>query len=163
MAKEPLILTKVEITQIHKSLLQLLKQSEAKCAILVDTDGKCLAKKGFTQSIDTDALAALIAGSFASTRAMASLVGEKDFSVLFHQGEKDHIHNILVDDSTILTVIFDDRTTIGMVRLYSKEGSKTLKTILEGARKKTVPEGKKVNLGGDVEARLDDLFNTTNK
>jgi predicted regulator of Ras-like GTPase activity (Roadblock/LC7/MglB family) len=158
MAREPLILTKNEITQIHKSLLQMLKQSEAKCAILVDTDGKCLAKKGFTQSIDTDALAALIAGSFASTRAMAELVGEKDFSVLFHQGEKDHIHNILVDDSTILTVIFDDRTTIGMVRLYSKEGAKQLRTILESVRKKTVPETRKIDMEKDIEDRLDDLF-----
>lgn len=158
MAREPLILTKIEITQIHKSLLQMLKQSEAKCAILVDTDGKCLAKKGFTQSIDTDALAALIAGSFASTRAMAELVGEKDFSVLFHQGEKDHIHNILVDDNTILTVIFDDRTTIGMVRLYSKEGAKQLKGILESVRKKSLPEARKIDMEKDIEDRLDDLF-----
>lgn len=161
MAKDPLILTKVEITKIHKTLLQMLKQSEAKCAILVDTDGKCLAKKGFTQTIDTDALAALIAGSFASTRAMASLVGETDFSVLFHQGQKDHIHNILVDDNTILTVIFDDRTTIGMVRLYSKETSKQLREILEGARKKAAPGSKPLEVASeDVEAKFDDLFRT---
>lgn len=160
MARAPMILTKVEITQIHKTLLQMLKQSEAKCAILVDTDGKCLAKKGFTQSIDTDALAALIAGSFASTRAMAALVGEKDFSVLFHQGQKDHIHNILVDDNTILTIIFDDRTTIGMVRLYAKEGAKQLKDITEKVRVKSVPESRKMDMEKDVEQRLDDLFNS---
>ena len=160
MAKAPLILTKTEITQIHRTLLQMLKQSEAKCAILVDADGKCLAKKGFTQNIDTDALAALIAGSFASTRAMASLVGESDFSVLFHQGEKDHIHNILVDDDTILTVIFDDRTTIGMVRLYSKESTKVLRETLDSARHKRLPSGRKVDIERDVEDRLDDLFRT---
>lgn len=158
MAKAPLILTKTEITQIHRTLLQMLKQSEAKCAILVDADGKCLAKKGFTQNIDTDALAALIAGSFASTRAMAALVGETDFSVLFHQGEKDHIHNILVDNDTILTVIFDDRTTIGMVRLYSKEGAKALLETLSKAREKRLPAGRQVDIEQDVEDRLDDLF-----
>lgn len=158
--RDPLILTKTEITQIHRTLLQMLKQSEAKCAILVDADGKCLAKKGFTQNIDTDALAALIAGSFASTRAMATLVGETDFSVLFHQGERDHIHNILVDNDTILTIIFDDRTTIGMVRLYSKESAKILKETIEQARLKKIPEGKKMEIGRDVEERLDDLFKT---
>ena len=160
MAKAPLILTKTEITQIHRTLLQMLKQSEAKCAIMVDADGKCLAKKGFTQNIDTDALAALIAGSFASTRAMASLVGESDFSVLFHQGEKDHIHNILVDNDTILTVIFDDRTTIGMVRLYSKEAAKALLETLNSARTKRMPSGKKLDIERDVEDRLDDLFSS---
>jgi predicted regulator of Ras-like GTPase activity (Roadblock/LC7/MglB family) len=158
MANQPLILTKTEITQIHRALLQMLKQSEAKCAMLVDADGKCLAKKGFTANIDTDALAALIAGSFASTRAMASLVGEKDFSVLFHQGERDHVHNILVDDNTILTVIFDDRTTIGMVRLYSKESAKVLRETLVAAKKKTLPADKRVQIENDVEERLDDLF-----
>lgn len=160
MAKAPLILTKTEITQIHRTLLQMLKQSEAKCGILVDADGKCLAKKGFTQNIDTDALAALIAGSFASTRAMAALVGETDFSVLFHQGEKDHIHNILVDNDTILTVIFDDRTTIGMVRLYSKEATKSIRDTLEAARSKRMPTGKGLDIERDVEDRLDDLFKT---
>jgi predicted regulator of Ras-like GTPase activity (Roadblock/LC7/MglB family) len=160
MAKAPLILTKTEITQIHRTLLQMLKQSEAKCAILVDADGKCLAKKGFTQNIDTDALAALIAGSFASTRAMAKLVGESDFSVLFHQGEKDHIHNILVDDDTILTIIFDDRTTIGMVRLYSKESAKAMRETLDKAREKKLPAGRHIDIERDVEDRLDDLFKT---
>jgi|JI8StandDraft_1071087.scaffolds.fasta_scaffold36089_4 predicted regulator of Ras-like GTPase activity (Roadblock/LC7/MglB family) len=158
MANQPLILTKTDITQIHRSLLQMLKQSEAKCAILVDVDGKCLAKKGFTQNVDTDALAALIAGSFSSTRAMAKLVGEADFSVLFHQGEKEHIHNVLVDDDTILTVVFDDRTTIGMVRLYSKECSKGLNETLAVARKKRIPSDRKVEIERDVEDRLDDLF-----
>ncbi|MEQ8821234.1 MAG: roadblock/LC7 domain-containing protein [Sumerlaeia bacterium] len=158
MAKTPLILTKTEITQIHRTLLQMLKQSEAKCAILVDADGKCLAKKGFTQNIDTDALAALIAGSFASTRAMASLVGESDFSVLFHQGDKDHIHNILVDNDTILTIIFDDRTTIGMVRLYSKESAKVIQQTIGAAREKRMPSNRKIDIERDVEDRLDDLF-----
>lgn len=158
MGSTPLILTKSDITQIHRGLLQMLKQSESKCAILVDVDGKCLAKKGFTQNIDTDALAALIAGSFASTRAMAKLVGEGDFSVLFHQGEKEHIHNVLVDDDTILTVVFDDRTTIGMVRLYSKECAKVLKETLTLARKKRMPSDRKVEIERDVEDRLDDLF-----
>lgn len=138
----------------------MLKQSDARCAILVDADGKCLAKKGFTQNIDTDALAALIAGSFASTRAMAALVGESDFSVLFHQGEKDHIHNILVDNDTILTIIFDDRTTIGMVRLYSKECSKLLRENLDIARQKRVPVKNEIDMEKDVEDRLDDLFSS---
>jgi len=161
MAKAPLILTKSDITQIHRNLLQMLKQSEAKCAILVDADGKCIAKQGFTQNIDTDALAALIAGSFASTRAMAALVGESDFSVLFHQGEKDHIHNILVDNDTILTIIFDDRTTIGMVRLYSKETAKLIRENLDKAREKRVPMGQNYDkIEQDVEDRLDDLFSS---
>jgi predicted regulator of Ras-like GTPase activity (Roadblock/LC7/MglB family) len=157
MTRKPLVLTEESMAQINKVLMNLLKQSDAKCAILVDQDGKCIAKKGFTKTIDTDSLSALIAGAFSSTRAMAKLVGEKDFSVLFHQGDKDHIHNILVDDDTILTVIFDDRTTIGMVRLYSKESAQGLREVLKQMRA-SVKKDKGVDIVKEASDRLDDLF-----
>lgn len=159
MSKGPLILTKNDITAIHSVLSNLLRQSDAKCVLVVNQDGKCVAQRGFTQNIDTTALAALIAGSFSSTRAMAQLLGENDFTVLFHQGEKDHIHNNLVDNSNILTVIFDDRTTIGMVRLYTKEAAKKLQEVLERAGKKRLkaPDDK-LNVSKEAEDRLDDLF-----
>jgi len=157
MARKPLVLTEEAMVRINKSLISLLKQSDAKCALLVDQDGKCVAKKGFTKTIDTDALSALIAGAFSSTRAMAKLVGERDFSVLFHQGNKDHIHNVLVDDDTILTVIFDDRTTIGMIRLYSKEVAQKLKQILSEIRVNGKKEGS-VDIAKEATDRLDDLF-----
>jgi predicted regulator of Ras-like GTPase activity (Roadblock/LC7/MglB family) len=159
MEQDTFILRKEDVDQINSALINLLKASEAKCALLVDQDGKCLAKRGFTQRLDTDALAALIAGSFSSTRAMAKLVGESDFSVLFHQGEKDHIHNILVDDNAILTVIFDERTTIGMVRLYSKDAAKQLRQVLRAARqRKSGRAEKSVELDSDAEKRLKDVL-----
>ena len=157
MTQKLLVLTEEAMIKIHKVLVTLLKQSDAKCALVVDQDGKCLAKRGFTKTIDTDALSALIAGAFSSTRAMAKLVGEKDFSVLFHQGDKDHIHNILVDDNTILTVIFDDRTTIGMIRLYSKDIARNLKDILSNIRLTSQKE-EGVDIAKEATERLDDLF-----
>jgi len=157
MPKKPLVLTEDAMTSINKALQELLKQSDAKCGLLVDQDGKCVAKTGFTKTIDTDGLSALIAGAFSSTRAMAKLVGERDFSVLFHQGDKDHIHNVLVDDDTILTVIFDDRTTIGMVRIYSKAAAQKLKDILAGVRVDTQKNGN-VDIAKEAGERLDDLF-----
>lgn len=157
MTQKLLILTENAMTKINKTLISLLKQCDAKCALLVDQDGKCLSRRGFTKSIDTDALSALIAGAFSSTRAMAKLVGESDFSVLFHQGNKDNIHNILVDNDTILTVIFDDRTTIGMVRLYSKEAAQILKKTLSVVRLAGTTD-KGVDIAKEAEERLDDLF-----
>lgn len=158
MAKENFIFTEDSIKGINSSLINLLKQSEAKCAILVDQDGKCIAKKGFTQRIDTDALAALIAGSFSSTKAIANLIGEPDFSILFHQGEKDNIHNVLVDDNTILSVIFDDRTTIGMVRLYSKDSAKQLRDLLKKAKRAVVVQDKNLDIDKEAQQRFDDIF-----
>jgi predicted regulator of Ras-like GTPase activity (Roadblock/LC7/MglB family) len=155
------------LNHLHRSLVHLIRESEAKCALLVDQDGQCITKKGFTQNLDAEALSALIAGSFASTRAMAKLVGENEFTVLFHQGETDSIHNVLVDDDTILCVIFDDRTTIGMVRLYAKTAAQEMSATLSQLRASQVtftPEngdlanGEGSRMGDAAASKLDDLF-----
>ena len=131
MADDSLIIYEEQIHEIEAIISKMLKGCEAKCALLVDKDGHLTTRQGFTHSLDTTALAALLAGSFASTKEIARLVGEPEFSVLFHQGKKDNIHMSLVGERSILVVIFDDRTTIGMVRLYAKETSIELGKIFE--------------------------------
>jgi len=160
VTQENQVLYEEEINQIDRVLTRLIKEAEAKCALLVDKDGHLLTRQGFTHTLDTTALAALLAGSFASTKEIARLVGEPEFSVLFHQGKKDHIHISLIGERTILVVIFDDRTTIGMVRLYAKEISETLQEILNSAGKKS--EDASLNLdeefSSSAESKLDDIF-----
>ena len=56
----------------------------------------------------------VVAGAFAATKEMARHLGEEEFSVLFHQGKKDSIHLTLIGDRTLMTIIFDERTTIGL-------------------------------------------------
>jgi predicted regulator of Ras-like GTPase activity (Roadblock/LC7/MglB family) len=142
LTQEQQVLYEDQIKDIDKALGQIIKESEAKCALLVDKDGHLITRQGFTHTLDTTALAALLA-----------------FSVLFHQGKKDHIHISLIGERTILVIIFDDRTTIGMIRLYAKEVGESLKKILESGS-----EGSKVEmeLGEDfkesADAKLDDIF-----
>ena len=88
-------------------------------------------KVGTTEDFDMQAVAALVAGSYAATREMARLLGEEEFSVLFHQGKKDNVQLTLIGDRTILATVFDERTTIGMVRVYAKEASVKLSKIFE--------------------------------
>lgn len=162
MSDDSLIIYEEDITQIEALISKMLKGAEAKCALLVDKDGHLITRQGFTHSLDTTALAALLAGSFASTKEIARLVGEPEFSVLFHQGRKDHIHMSLVGDRSILVVIFDDRTTIGMVRLYAKETSIGLSKIFEKIKAKSSASTRKSAVEGDFAERasekLDDIF-----
>jgi predicted regulator of Ras-like GTPase activity (Roadblock/LC7/MglB family) len=160
MSDDTLIIYEEEIATIDDILKRMLKGAEAKCALLVDKDGHLITRQGFTHSLDTTALAALLAGSFASTKEIAKLVGEPEFSVLFHQGKKDHIHMSIVGERSILVVIFDDRTTIGMVRLYAKEASSELTRVFqEITDRKHEDEG---GIGGDfsdkAQEKLDDIF-----
>ncbi len=159
MSDETLIIYEEEINTIDALLSKMLKGAEAKCALLVDKDGHLITRQGFTHSLDTTALAALLAGSFASTKEIARLVGEPEFSVLFHQGKKDHIHMTIVGERSILVVIFDDRTTIGMVRLYARETAQELTKVFDQILNK---RGTKPNISNEfaemAQDRLDDIF-----
>lgn len=93
-------------------------------------------KAGTTGDINLQSVAALVAGSYAATREMARLLGEEEFSVLFHQGKKESIQLTLVGDRTLLATVFNERTTIGMVRLYAKEASERLARIFDEIAKR---------------------------
>ena len=162
MSDDSLIIYEEEINQIDALISKMLKGAEAKCALLVDKDGHLITRQGFTHSLDTTALAALLAGAFASTKEIAKLVGEPEFSVLFHQGKKDHIHMSLVGERSILVVIFDDRTTIGMVRLYAKETAAELGRIFEqikaSADSSPQQSGVSSEFADGAQDKLDDIF-----
>ena len=158
MNEGSLVIYEQQMEKIDAAILWMIKRAEAKCAMLVDKDGHLVARQGFTQSLDTTALAALLAGSFASTREIARLVGEPEFSVLFHQGKKDHIHISLVNEQTILAVVFDDRTTIGMVRLYCREASEKLNEIFSEPPPASPQTELDVDFTRTAESRIDDVF-----
>ncbi|MFP4459055.1 MAG: roadblock/LC7 domain-containing protein [Candidatus Zixiibacteriota bacterium] len=124
--------------QLDQLLRELLKESNAKTAILVDQAGFMFAQQGFSQDIDVESLAVLAAGSFASTRELARLVGEEEFSVLFHQGRRDNIHLSLIGEDNILVVIFESTTTIGMVRLCAREAAKKMLPIIGNIKKRSM-------------------------
>lgn len=126
-----LVFYREDVDSINAILDAFLKQSAAKCAMLVDKDGHMVTHRGATQRIDVDTISALVAGSFAATREMAKLLGEEEFSALFHQGKSDNIQLSLVGDRALLTAIFDDQTTVGMVRLYAAEAAKRLATVFK--------------------------------
>ena len=89
---------------------------------LVDKNGQQIAYNGDINNLDTTSLASLTAGNVAATDGLARLIGEKEFSVLFHEGERDNIHISIVGKRVILVVIFDERSSLGLVRLRVKKG-----------------------------------------
>jgi len=122
-----------EAARIDRILADFLAESSATEALLIDRGGQLLASSG-KSSFDTVSIGALAAGAFSSTSAIASLLGETEFSVLFHQGARESIHVSTVDDQTILLAIFGERTTVGMVRLFAKEASRAIQAVLEAGR-----------------------------
>jgi predicted regulator of Ras-like GTPase activity (Roadblock/LC7/MglB family) len=124
-----LVFYEEDIEAISAVLDAFLKKSAARCALLVDKDGHMIAARGATKSVDLDTISALVAGSFAATKALAHQFGEEDFTALFHQGKGGNLQLSLVAERALLTALFDDATTVGMVRLYASESAKRLTAI----------------------------------
>lgn len=154
-----LVFYKEDIEIIGKSLNTFLKNANAQCALLVDKDGHLVTKEGESSTYDMDTISALVAGSFAATKQMAKLLGEEEFALMFHQGKKDNIQLSLVGERTILAVIFDDRTTLGMVRLYSSQVSSKLAQVFSDISTRK-GEGEKISqeFGQAAKGKLDDIF-----
>jgi predicted regulator of Ras-like GTPase activity (Roadblock/LC7/MglB family) len=105
---------------ISGSLQRFLYDSNARCALLVDRAGQLVCTVGEPPTFDATAFASLTAADFSANDQLAKLIGEKDFNTLFHQGERESMFLADVARRIILVVLFDDRTTIGLVRLKLK-------------------------------------------
>jgi len=134
--QSPFVMYDEEYKRINAAIEKLLRESNSKSIFLVDKNGQLIAGVGETDNLDTTSLASLTAGNIAATGGLAQLIGEKEFSILFHEGEKDNLHISIVAGRVILLVIFDQRSSLGLVRLRVKKGSEELAVIFEDLAKK---------------------------
>src|SRR4026209_520287 len=114
-----LVMHEEDFQKIKEVIGRLRSDANAKLVFLVDKNGQQMASHG-DMDVDATSLASLTAGNVAATDGLARLIGEKEFSILFHEGQQDHIHISIVGRRAILLVIFDDRSSLGLVRLRVK-------------------------------------------
>ena len=131
MASPLMVMYDEEFKQINSVLEKLLREANAKVIFLVDKNGQLISGVGETERFDTTSLASLTAGNIAATGGLAKLIGEKEFSILFHEGEKDNLHISIVAGRVILVVLFDTRSSLGLVRLRVKKASEELAGIFD--------------------------------
>jgi predicted regulator of Ras-like GTPase activity (Roadblock/LC7/MglB family) len=148
-----------DISRFDGELDGFLELSGARCALLIDKEGHLVTRRGDAVQSSLESISALIAGSFAATREMARLLGEEQFTTLFHQGQRDSIQVSLVGDRALFAMVFDERTNLGLVRYYAVESTKRLSEILAEIGERT---GETQSLSSDFHesaaAALDKLF-----
>ena len=116
---------------LEDALRRLRRDSNAKAVFLIDKNGQQIAAAGDVENFDSTSLASLTAGNVAATDGLAQLIGEKEFSILFHEGESDNLHINVVGGRAILLVMFDERSSLGLVRLRVKKATAELTTVME--------------------------------
>ena len=135
-----LVMYDEDFRKILAVVQRLVQDANAKGVFVVDRNGQLIGEAGEMRGIDTTSLASLTAGCIAATGGLAKIVGEEEFPVHFHQGQRDNLHMTLVAGRIILVVVFDDRSSLGLVRLRVKKAGAELAKTFEEIRKKSEQE-----------------------
>src|SRR5881227_4116690 len=151
--------TEDDFGAITKSLERFLFDSNARCALLVDRAGQLVATVGEKPKFDPTAFATLTAADFSANDQLAKLIGENDFNSLFHQGERESMYLADIARRVILVVLFDNRTTLGLVRLKMKvtveELNQLFAVVFQRAKE---GRGSTTNLLSGAEDEIDKMF-----
>jgi len=159
MVNPQMVMYEEEFNQIQAVVDRLVRDANGKVVFIVDKNGQLIAASGAdVENLDTTALASLTAGNIAATGGMAKLLRENEFSTQFHEGDKANIHIQLVGNRVILVVIFDARSSLGLVRLRVKRASDELNRIFEVLLRKVHEPGDSP-FAEITDEDIDNLFN----
>ncbi|MDH4318408.1 MAG: roadblock/LC7 domain-containing protein [Desulfobulbaceae bacterium] len=127
------VVSQEQLEKIDEILTEKLIKIGVDCVIIIDMAGNIItARDNGKSKYDVYSFAALAAGNFATVDAMAKLVGEEEFSLLFHKGTDCNIHFSKIDDELLLISMFGKDISLGFLRLNVVEAieqiSKSWKT-----------------------------------
>ncbi len=142
---------------ISTTLQELLKNSNATSVILLDKTGQLISSVGDEPRFDMYSFASLCAADFEANAQLAKLIGEKDFSTLYHQGSNESMYLARVERDIILVILFDKKTTLGLVRLRTKKAVESLASVIRGLYDKLEYENEEYHeeLGEEFTAEAD--------
>src|SRR6266404_939865 len=145
---------------IQGILSGFLGESNARTALIVDRTGQMVATVGETPQFDPTAFASLTAADFSANDQLARMLGEPEFGALFHQGEKESLYLADVARRVILVVLFDNRTTLGLVKLRVRGVVEALSALFTEmfAREAAGERGMETGFVPEAEDEIDRLF-----
>ncbi|HRN53790.1 MAG TPA: roadblock/LC7 domain-containing protein [Gemmatimonadaceae bacterium] len=150
--------TEEDFGAITRALQKFLGETNARCALLVDRSGQLVATVGEQPTFDPTAFATLTAADFSANDQLAQLIGETDFNSLFHQGEKESMYLADVARRVILVALFDNRTTLGLVRLKIKDTVSELTKLFHEVFQRGKGAAQQPGLLAGADDEIDQLF-----
>ncbi|MEK7413024.1 MAG: roadblock/LC7 domain-containing protein [Planctomycetota bacterium] len=157
-----LVFYAADVDKFNALLGAFVKKSGALSAMIIDQEGHMVARQGFKiAGADPTALAALVAASFVSTRQVAKLLGEQEFTTMSQSGGQHAIHVQLIGSRTLEVAVFPITVKPGMIQVYCKELAKEIEAVLTAAANRPADD-KQETLGesfsSDMKGQLDNLF-----
>ena len=119
-----------QLDKTEDTLEKNLIENGVTSAIVLDMAGHIIAScKSKECTYDIYSLAALAAGNFGAVNAMAKIVGEEDFSLLFHKGEGENLHFSKISDDLLLITTFGNEVSLGFLRMKISESLNVIRSI----------------------------------
>ena len=159
MASPQLVMYEEEARQIQQVCERLHREANAASVLCIDKNGQEFAQAGETDHLDVTSLSSLMAGNVAATGGIAKLLAEKEFTGQFHEGEKTHVRISIVGDRMILVILFDERSSHGLVRLRERKAIQELTEVLDSLDKKAAQKNQPSVLAEITDDDIDNLFN----
>ena len=141
----PLIEEDVQV--LDSALDELLEQTEATMALVIDKGGPVINQRGAAKDFDTTTIAALAAGSFCATQAIAERLGETHFASIYQQGAHLSLLFSNIDDNALLIVIFKAELSAGAVKYFAAETARQIVRQFQRAQQRA--PGESIDLVGE--------------
>lgn len=129
-----------DVQMLDSALDELLQKSEAAVALVIDKGGPVIHQHGAVDQFDTTTIAALAAGSFSATQAIAERIGETNFASIYQQGERFSLLLSHIDDNALLVVIFRTGLSAGAVKYYAAETARHILRQFQRAQERAPGE-----------------------
>jgi predicted regulator of Ras-like GTPase activity (Roadblock/LC7/MglB family) len=154
-----MVMYEEEFAQVQAVTNRLVQDSNARVVFVIDKNGQLISASGDTGDLDTTSLASLTAGTIAATGGIAELLREQEFATQYHEGVRQNVHIQVVSGRAILVVIFDNRTSLGLVRLRVKRATEHLTRIFEMVMAKAQDPFQSSPFAEITDDDIDNLFN----
>jgi len=145
-----------DISCLDEELRELLAQTDATTALVIDKGGFLINSQGDARQFDLTTIAALASGAFMANQTIANLVHETNFNSVYQQGEKFSMFAICVDEHCLLAVIFRAQLSVGVIKYFALPAASHIAAQLQVAQERDPGAG--LDLSELNLANTSDLF-----
>jgi len=158
---DPSVFYARDVHQLNLVLGKFLRRSGADTVLLVDEAGHLTARQGETSPASEDTITALVAGTYAASRAMAQMLGSEEFSSLVRCGTDRKIMILRAGDHALLAVAFTSQVAVSLLRTYALEAIRKVCAVFE--RRLRGPRDSEEQIQGqrfdsEIDSALSDVF-----
>src|ERR1035438_320302 len=135
MATLPQIIEE-DVERLGRELRELLEQSDATTALIIDKGGFLITSQGDSRQFDLTTIAALASGAYMANQTIANLVHETNFNSVYQQGENFSMFVMCVDENCLLVAIFKAQVSVGLVKYFATPAVQRIAVQLQIAQER---------------------------